>query len=93
MELNIDQLSSLLQTAARLGASRAMEEAGVTKGTVTLAWVKLHFNDEIAYEARYSSLIDWTPIGKGGKTSGVYCNKEEFDRFAYERKFEFKSKK
>lgn len=75
------ELSRMLEDAARQGASRALEAAGIAKPTITKAKIKAMYSQNVANKARMSDLINWIPIGKGGKTSGEMCLRSEFDKF------------
>lgn len=87
-----DQLSDLLFRAAQLGANRALEQAGILKNIVTLAEIKKQHGKKLAQEARFAAKINWQPIGKGGRTSGVYCLRIEFEKFLFNREFDFLKK-
>lgn len=90
--LDSDRLTNLVIGAAVFGANRGREEAGLLKPTVTLAQIKDQYGKPIAYEARMNSKIEWKPIGKGGRTSGVYCLRADFDKFLITREFDFNQK-
>lgn len=85
-------LAELLFRAAEFGATRALEQAGMMKNTITLAKIKKLHGEGIAKEARISPKITWVPIGKGGKTSGVYCSRIDFEKFLFNREFDFYKK-
>lgn len=87
--LEISKLSELLSIAAENGAKRALEETGAITGTITSAEVKKMVGRRAYEQARMSPKISWMPNEKGGKTSGVYCKRSEFDRFLFEREFDF----
>ena len=89
IELEISQLSELLSQAATHGATRALEQSGVISNTITLAEVKAKHGKRLANEARKSQNIKWIPVGSGGRTSGVFCKREDFDRFRFEKEFNF----
>lgn len=89
---NIDYLSDLLIRTAKLGAKMALQDAGVIKNTTTLAEIKKLHGVTTANEARMAAEIKWKPIGKGGRTSGVYCLRNEFEKFLFAREFEFNKK-
>lgn len=89
---NIDYLSDLLIRTAKLGANMALQDAGVIKNTTTLAEIKKLHGVTAANEARMSTVIKWKPIGKGGRTSGVYCLRSEFEKFLFAREFDFNRK-
>ncbi len=91
IEIEISKLSELLTVAAANGAKRALEETGTITGIITLADIKRQYKSRLAKEARMSQKILWMPMGKAGHTSGVYCKREQFDRFLFERKFSFNS--
>ncbi|HZK93050.1 MAG TPA: hypothetical protein VFC67_02500 [Prolixibacteraceae bacterium] len=89
---NIDYLSDLLIRTAKLGAKLALQDVGVIKNTTTLAEIKKLHGVTAANEARMSTGIKWKPIGKGGRTSGVYCLRSEFEKFLFAREFDFNKK-
>ena len=89
---NMDYLSDLLIRTAKLGAKLALQDAGVIKSTTTLAEIKKLYGINTANEARLAAGIKWTPIGKGGRTSGVYCLRSEFEKFLFAREFDFYKK-
>lgn len=90
--LDSDRLTNLVIGAAVFGANRGREEAGLLKPTVTLAQIKKQYDRQIATEARMSIKIAWKPLGKGGRTSGVYCLRADFDKFLITREFDFNRK-
>lgn len=87
-----DQLSDLLSRASERGANIALAQAGIIKPTITLAQVKKVHGRDIANEARMNPKIKWVPLGKGGRTSGVYCLRADFDIFLFAREFDFNKK-
>jgi len=89
---NIDYLSDLLIRTAKLGAKMALQDAGVIKNTTTIAEIKKLHGVTAANEARMATSITWKPIGKGGRTSGVYCLRSEFEKFLFAREFDFNKK-
>jgi hypothetical protein len=89
IDIDIHHLSKLLIEAASMGANRANEESGISKKIFTLAEIKKLYGITIANSARMSGLIDWEPLGKGSRTSGVFCRREQFDKFLFERRFSF----
>lgn len=83
------RLSELLTAAAESGATRALIQTGTIATTITLADVKKLHGKKIAYESRKSLKVKWMPVGSGGRSSGVYCLRSEFEKFLFERKFDF----
>ncbi len=87
--LEVSKLSELLFEAAQTGAKRALEQTGMVSNTITLAEVKKQHGRDIAKAARLCVKIKWMPVASGGRTSGVYCLRASFERFLFERKFDF----
>ena len=90
--LNIDYLETIFSRASEFGANRALEKVGIIPKTITLAEVKKLHGKQLAGEARLSDKIKWMPLGKGGRTSGVYCLRTEFDKYLFKRDFSFLKK-
>ena len=87
-----DYLSDLMIRTANLGAKIALQDAGVIKNTITLAEIKKLNGVKMANAARIAPGIKWKPMGKGGRTSGVYCLRTEFEKFLFSREFDFNKK-
>lgn len=90
--LSLDQFNNALIEAAKMGSRITLQEAGLLKNTITLAEVRKQHGPTLANTARMSAAINWKPYGKGGKTSGVYCSREELEKFILNRKFDFNHK-
>lgn len=84
-----DYQTSLMVRCAQMGATMALQQAGVIKTTITLAEIKRLHGATVASEARTSPAITWVPVGKGGRTSGVYCQRAEFEKYLFTRDFSF----
>jgi hypothetical protein len=82
-------VTELVNTAAKNGAKRALEEVGITKKTITLAQIRRLHGSVVALEARYSPKIKWVPKSEAGTRSGVYCSMAEFDNFLFNKDFSF----
>lgn len=70
-------------------AKRALEEAGITKKTITLAQVRKLYGSAVALDARMSPKIKWIPKSDAGARSGMYCRQAEFDNFLFNKDFNF----
>ena len=84
-----DYHTSLMVRCAQMGATMALQQAGVIKTTITLAEIKRLHGQSVAADARLSTAITWVPMGKGGRTSGVYCQRAEFEKYLFTRDFSF----
>jgi len=91
--LDTNDLSDLLFRASVAGSNRALEKAGMLDPFITSSEIKKMKGGVSLFEAaRLDSKIKWMPVGKGGRTSGVYCLRVEFEKFLFNREFEFNRK-
>ena len=89
MTINDDTFIEAITRAAEYGAKRAIEEAGLTKITISLAEIKKLYTPLIAMKARTSLDIQWEMHGEGRRASETYCLKSQFDKWLFKREFSF----
>lgn len=77
------ELSRLLTEASKMGAKRALEEAGLANATTTLADIRHVYGRTVSERARVSPSIKWFASGSGPNSS-LYCRKADFEKFLFD---------
>ena len=79
-------IDRIIEAAAEAGESLALKSAGILPAIITLAECKRLYGQSIAQELRITPDINWIPLGKGGKTSGVYTSRDAVTKYMLNRK-------
>lgn len=84
-----DFLERTVVQAVRLGATIALEEAGLIKDSISYAEIRKMHGSAVARDARVSTKIKWIPNGKGGKKAGIYCRRSEWEEYRFSKQFDY----